>query len=412
MGRVRCKVVWVVTLVLLSVEAQALPFISLDARANAMGGAGVAAARGSNVAFINPALLRPAQRQWDATAVGLVRFADPRNLQEEIDIYQRNKIESIFETALLDYKADPSTSTPRANIATATQNIIAQLNRFSGRPIEEEVSIGFAAVLPEKKMALLVGQQTIGGARLINVDKDLALFTGVIDGLNNPDKLPDDEVFNIILSGPGRNVNTKLRSQGALIREFGLALAREVEVGGRKVDVGITPKYVDVTTFDSEQLLPGSSYNSAAGQRHYASYNVDLGLAVDHGDGWRGGVAIKNLIPHRYRTVLDGAVKIEPQARIGAAYSGEWYAAALDLDLNESKGVGLASDSQYLSIGAELSLIKSLQLRGGYRHNISNTKTNMVTLGVGFGVLGAAADIGMSLNKDGVGLSGQLGFHF
>lgn len=412
MGWVRCKVVLVAALVLLSVEVQALPFVSLDARANAMGGAGVAAARGSSVVFINPALLTPAQGQWDATVAGLVRFSAPKNLQEEIDIYQRNKLESIFETALVDYKADPSTSTPRTNIATATRNLIAQLNRFSGRPIEEEVSAGFAVVLPEKKMALLVGQQTIGGARLIGVDKDLALYEGLIDGVNDPEKLPDDAVFNIIMSGPGRNVHTKLRSQGAVIREFGLALAREVQVGGRKIDVGVTPKYVDVTTFDSEQLLPGAAYNTAAGQRHYASYNVDLGLAVDRGDGWRGGVAIKNLIPHRYRTVLDGVVKIQPQARIGAAYSGEWYAAALDLDLNESKATGLGSNSQYLSVGAELSLTKKLQLRGGYRHNISDTKTNRVTLGMGFGLLGAAADIGMSLNEDGVGLSGQLGFYF
>lgn len=410
MGLVWHKAVWVAGLALVSVEAGALPFISLDPRANAMGGAGVAAGRSTNAAFINPALLLM-QGQQDGAVVGAVRYLDPRNLQDEIEHYQDGNLETALETALAGFKEDPSTETPRRNLATSVQDLIAQMNRFSGRAIEQEESAGFAVNLPGKNLALLVGQQTIGGGRLVNVAADVATYTGVITALNEA-KLVDDPAFNIIVSGPERNLQTKLVARGAVIREFGLVLARETQMGGQRVVAAVTPKYVDVTTFDHEQYVSDAVYKTDTGQRQYASFNVDLGLATEYGDGWRSGVAIKNLIPRDYQTVLDGDVRIWPQARAGVAYGSEWFAVALDLDLNEAKAVGFESDSQYLAMGGELSLSKSLRLRGGYRYNMSNTKTNAVTMGMGFGLFGAAADIAVSLNEDELGLSAQLGFRF
>lgn len=414
MGWIWHRVVWGVGLALLSVEAQALPFISFDVRANGMGGAGVAAGQGGSAIFANPALLALSQPQRDAALAGVYRFSDPRNLQGEIDNYQSGGLESRFASALVAYKADSATSTPRTNLATATQNIITQLDRFSTRPIEEEVSLGLAVRLPDRQMALVVGQQSVGGAALIAVAEERARFAALIeDGLNNAEKQPDDQVFNVIVSGPGRNLQAQLHSRGALIREVGVAMVRAVEWRGQKFDLGVTPKYVDVTTFDSVQPLINAAYNSQAGREHYPSYNVDLGVVAERDGGWRGGLAVKNLISHRYPTVLGGgAVRIQPQARIGIAYGGDWFAAALDLDLNKGKAEGLGVDRQYLDVGAELSLTSSARLRGGYRYNISDTRANMVTMGVGFGLFGAVADLGMSMNEDGLGFSGQLSRRF
>ena len=401
-------------LLLCSVEAQAVPFISFDVRANAMGGAGVAAMPSANAVFTNPALVPGSQPQREMEAAAVLRFSDPQNLQDEVDNYQSDEIESLFEAALIAFKADSATSTPRTNLATATQNMVTQLNRFASRSIEREVSLGLAVSLPDRPMTLVVQQQTVGGARLVNVAQERARFVALIDkGLNQTEKGPDDEVFNIVISGPGRNMLSRMHSRGAMIREVGLAMVREVEWRGQTLAVGITPKYVDVTTFDSLQPLVNASYDSQSGQQHYPSYNVDLGVIAKRDGGWRGGLAVKNLISHRYPTALaGGAIRIQPQARMGVTHSGEWFATALDLDLNEAKAVGLGANSQYLSVGGELSLTKNVRLRGGYRHNISNTKTSMMTIGSGFGLFGAVADVGMSINQDGLGFSGRIGLQF
>ena len=423
MGWMGHKRVLALGLLLCSMEAQAVPFISYDVRANAMGGAGVAATPSASTVFTNPALSHASQSQWAAEAAAVFRFSDPRNLQDEIDNYHSDELESLFEAALIAFKADSSTPTPRADLATATQNMAAQLNRFSTRAIEREVSMGLAVSLPgslprslsDKPMTLVVQQQTVGGARLVNVAQELARFVALIDdGLNKTEKGPDDEVFNIVISGAGRNMQSRLHSRGALIREVGVAMVREVAWRGQALEVGIAPKYVDVTTFDSLQsLASAATYDSQSGQQHYSSYNVDLGVAATREGGWRGGLAIKNLISHRYPTALaGGAIRIQPQARVGIAHSGEWFATALDLDLNEAKAMGLGTSSQYLSLGGELSLTKNVRLRGGYRHNISSTKASMATIGSGFGLFGAVVDVAMSINQDGLGFSGRVGLQF
>lgn len=410
MGRVRCRSVVAVSLLLVSYEAVALPFISLDARANAMGGAGVAASRSVNAAFVNPALLLRGQPQEDilVPVVGLLRLSDPKNLQDEIGRYQDDNLEALFETALARYQDDPTLPSSVNGIGAATRNLTSQLARFSGRPLEEELAAGFAVNLPGRRMALVVAQQTIGGGRVAGVAEDLAAYDELLKATD-----PGDDAFKIVVSGPGRTLKSRLQARGAVIREFGLALAREVQVGGHKVMAGITPKYVDVTTFGYEAPISSASYRTDIGQRQQASFNVDLGLTKEYGKGWSSGAAIKNLIPYDYKTAQSqGRVTIQPQARAGVAYDGEWYAVALDLDLNQSRAAGIGYTTQYLALGGELELSKTLQLRAGYRHNLADSSTSVVTTGLGFTLLGALADVALNLNRDEIGLSAQLGLNF
>lgn len=405
------KAVLAVGLVLVSYEAAAVPFIFLDPRANAMGGAGVAAGSGASASFVNPALLMVTPDHDDVPVIAALRVSNPKNIQDEVERYQGSNLEAAFETALANYKADASTKIIRDALGTATQNIISQLNRFSDRAAEKELGAGFAVGVPGKKMAVVVDVQTIGGSKLVNVAKDYATYAGVLNGLNN-NLPPTDSAFNIIVSGPDRNLQTTLLARGATISEVGLAMAKDVSIAGHKVAVGITPKYVDVTTFDYTQPVSVAIFNANEGQKRHSSVNLDLGMVNEHGDGWKSAIALKNLIPHKYQTALGNSVAIQPQLRAGVTHRSDWLTTVLDFDLNESRAVGYEANTQYVGLGAEVDVTKSAKLRAGYRYNISDRQSGTVTAGVGFGLFGAIADVAMALNEDELGLSARLGLQF
>ena len=212
------------------------------------------------------------------------------------------------------------------------------------------------------------------------------------------------------------NVVDKLTSgmlaRGAVIQEVSIALAREFNIGGHDVAIGVTPKYLTVTTFDYEIDVNTADFDSDQGEKEYTDFNFDIGAAKDYANGWKTGLVVKNVIGEEYKTVLGNTVKIEPQARLGVAHSTDWTTVALDVDLNESEAVGFDSKTQYVGLGAELDIFSTAQLRIGYRHNMSDSDTSIVTAGFGFSIFGAHMDISAGANDDEVGGSLQLGFRF
>lgn len=401
-------------LALLGCDAGAVPFISLDVRANAMGGAGVASAHGANAPFGNPALLLMARERqagnYPVPVAGLWRSLDPKNIRDELDRYQAEELEPVFETALTNYKSDPLEGA--ADLRAAADELGRQVTRFTDRAIEEDVGAGTVLNISDRKMALLVSYRSSGGGKMVGAAEDVKTYLEVINAVDAK-KPVDDKAFNVVVSGPDRTLKSKLQARGAAITEVGLALAREVEIWGRAVALGVTPKYLNVATFDYWQVAGIASFSRDGGGLQHNGFNVDLGLAHDHGAGWRSGLAFKNLIPQDYETGLDdGVVRLRPQARAGVAYSGSGFDAVLDLDLVKGKALGFESDTQYLAAGVEVDLTKSLRLRGGYRQNISDNKSSAVTLGAGLVLFGVATDIAASVGKDELGLSAQAVINF
>ncbi len=409
----RYKVALAVGLVATSFTANALSSSLLDLRANAMGGAGVAAANGMNAVFINPALLMAVGDFDTVPVVVAARFVDPKNLEDELDRYQQRGLEVTFETSLSTFKSDPTAPSGRSNIAQATQNIIAQLGRFSARAAIDEVNSGFAVGLSnqQRRTALTLAVTSLSAGRVVNVASGVDLFAGVITAMNEGLETTDD-AFNIVLSGPARNFKPSLATRGALIYELGWTMAREITFGDHKMMLGVTPKYVDVTTFDTDQALTDATFNSKDGQQRYASFNVDVGLSKEYANGWRSGVVIRDLVPHEYRTALGNAIKVGPQARLGVAKTSDWLSLAMDLDLNQRDTLGLGANAQYLGVGAEIAVTDSARLRAGYRYSIKDASAHVVTVGAGFSLFGMAADIAMALNEDELELSAQLGLRF
>jgi len=85
---------------------------------------------------------------------------------------------------------------------------------------------------------------------------------------------------------------------------------------------------------------------------------------------------------------------------------------AADMDLIENDPAGFESKSQYLGLGAELDLFDWVQLRAGYRHNLSDSDSSIPTLGFGFSPFGVHADLALAGNSTDLAVSMQLGFRF
>lgn len=111
-----------------------------------------------------------------------------------------------------------------------------------------------------------------------------------------------------------------------------------------------------------------------------------------------------------------GKVKLNPQIRGGIAYHSKWFNAAFDIDLIKNKAVAYEAETQYASIGAELDLYRSFQLRAGYRTNLVSGGTDVVTAGFGLSPFGVHIDVAVMANPSEVkreaGAVLDLGFYF
>ncbi len=409
------------TLVLFSAQAVALPFQSLDPRSYSMGGVGVASGTSANAGFMNPALLAAAQEEEDfSLEIPVVggRFMDRDEVIDEIDTYQENNYEANLTAAIEAYKASPADNALAANVATAADALWTQLNKLSNKAVQGEFAGGLVVGIPSKRfgVSLTANAWAVGGGLLEVTPNDDTLISGIIaDGNAGAATLATNLAIQEQVAGTEDVVNkltSNLQARGAVFQEVSLAIAREFDIAGSNVAIGVTPKYVKVTTFDYAVDVNTADFETDQGKKEYTDFNFDLGVAKDYGNGWKTGLVVKNAIGQDYQTVLGNTIKVEPQGRIGVSHKTDWTLVAIDIDLNESESLGFDSKTQYAGIGAELDIFDTAQIRVGYRHNMSDSDTSIVTAGLGFTLFGAHFDVGVGANEDEIGGSFQMGIGF
>ena len=190
---------------------------------------------------------------------------------------------------------------------------------------------------------------------------------------------------------------------GGIIQEFGLALATNVSLNGYDFDMGVTPKYMVVTTtdlvFELNDLEEDNDPFTDDNTKDYTTFNADIGLSKRLGENWKTGLVVKNIIPQSFDTPSKRSkVKIDPAARIGASYRNNWITVGADFDLTENDSIGGFSKTRFLSLGAELD-VWLLKLRAGYRANLASDGGNIPSLGVGLYLFGLNADIAVAGNQ-------------
>jgi hypothetical protein len=393
-------------------RADAIPYTSFEPRSYAMGGAGVAAAAGPAAIFLNPGLLMVVPEGADVSLefpVAGMRVSDPGELSDNIDEFNDVEPVGTFQDAVNAYLDTPDADTAAA-VQTAGDTLIDQLRNVSDKTLSAEADVGFVVGIPHDKygVAVFADVDVLGGAVGEATDADLAAIQQTID----------DAVNGQTVTDPTAALTSSVNVRFSRVTELGVAISREfAALGG--ISVGIAPKLVEVRTYDFRFV--GSEIDTAEvslskSQQNDTGVNLDVGLAKGFGDSWKVGLAVRNLFPQTYETVLDNEFKLEPMARVGAAYRNSCLTLAADLDLTENDSGGFEPKTRYAAIGTELYLFEAARIRLGYRHNLSDVpagfEPDIMTAGLGMTPFGVDLDLAVAGNGDEFGAAVKLGFKF
>lgn len=253
-------------------------------------------------------------------------------------------------------------------------------------------------------------------------------------------------VGTIGLSDAASNPDLKSSVQvvAVAIADIGLSFSREFDFAGEKVAIGLTPKLQKITTYHYADEIDGfdevDEDSLEDSKEEYSKVNLDIGASYRFGSegNWVAGLVGKNLLGGEFDyadvvvtpkdsngnpdplqpaySIDGGSVNLNPQFRAGIAYQSSWVNVALDVDLTENDPIAFESATQYAAIGAEFDLFSTLQLRAGYRTNMSTTNADMVSVGLGLSPFGIHLDIAAMANPSDpekeAGVALETGFYF
>lgn len=375
--------------------ASAAPF-AIEARSMGMANVSVATANIATAAFSNPAMLANQRERDDfAFIIGAGGFLnDDDKVIDDIDDFQsaKNRYDAAISAA--DVPGQMQALTDMTNIA----------NGAAGK-----------VIAPELAGAIALGFSGETYSFALSARSDLIL-AGTLDA------------STLDISTPGLNDPTKnlLRFAGLQATEVGFSMARNFEVIGRKLSIGIKPKIVQ---FDAV-FLEESIVTIDDGLSDLTDDDVkielddvttmDLGLSMDLSDNVRLGLSVKNLITDEFQ-VGASKFKLDTEYRAGVAYHTDFMTLGVDIDLKENDlliaNAGFDDlKTQYAAVGAEFNAFDFAQLRVGASKNIASgipdgAKDATYYAGVGFW-FGFNLDVAVAFRGESLGAYLQTGFSF
>ena len=379
-------------LAILSNSVHALPF-AVEARSLGMGNVRVATADIATAPFANPGMLsyQPSRDDF-SLLIGLGAFLnDGDGLIDKIDEFQA------AYNAATGVPPNPSEAARALSIAQS----------MAGDVIAPETTLAFSTGFSGEKWAMALSARA--DAIAAGTVTDIAQTVGE-------------------LTDPTKNI---LTIEGVLTTELGLSVARNFQVLGQKIAIGLKPKYVTVdnafiresiTTVDTGlgDLLDDSNTNDLGDFT-----TLDLGVVMGLTEHTQLGLVVTNLATQKIdftNAAGDPAtLSFDTQARLGIAYRNDMLTLGADLDLIENDALLTVQNfqalkSQYVSLGGEFNLLKFMQLRVGVQKNIADgipdaAKDPLYAAGLGFW-LGFNLDLAVVSRNDSLGGFLQTGFRF
>ncbi len=429
--------------------ALAAPFGSFDPRSMAMGGTGVASGTGANASFYNPALLaKNSQFNLEFPVVGF-NVADPDELIKDLDDFQSgNELDSL-DRAVTNFNLNPNSTNAQA-VVDSMSDVNNIVKTFSNRALEGSLFGGSVVSFPTANwsMAVHISGVAAGGAQLDyrdaqtvdTLNNELTQLITLQDAVNNATTnaeriaaLQDLQDFAsssqfvqydpVTETATITNVNpeSELQTRALAVAEVGISFARNFEFSFGELAIGVTPKYMQVSTIDYVANVRSAEFNLDTNQVNSSTFNVDVGVAKQYANGVTTGLVIKNLIPQSFKTANTtgmGDIELKPQLRLGVAHSATWNSVAgstvaLDLDVTENDPVGFDQKTRYLGVGGELDLYRTVQLRAGYKKNLSDgSYADSISAGLGLSPFGIHMDLAVSASPNLEQVAGGLQFGF
>ena len=395
--------------------AHAGPQLFDGARAFAMAGTGVAAGLPGNASFVNPALL--SLRQLDeSNDFALVlpsvsaRYADDQKVYDQIDDIQ-NEIDTFNAAVNAGNQAQVQTS------AATLENQLIKINKDTTRG---DLGLGLALAVPGEK----VGFSAFSDASL----RASARATVAQSDLDYLDAIATAGSTDVINTGGNTPGAYSLESSGSLVAaavaEAGVSVATQFDVQGNRLAVGLSPKYVQIRTFDYTKNVANfdnNDFHASDYETRKSGFNMDLGTAYQFGqaDQWIAGLSVRNLVPMKLDSVNGLTYHLDPKVTAGIAHHSEWHTLTFDLDLNKNRAFGYDDATQWAAVGAEFDLLDTLQLRAGIRQNLANTHADsgveektQYTAGLGLSPFGVQVMLSALYSNSEYGAAAELGVAF
>lgn len=429
---------------LAAVSGQALAGVPkfLDARAFAMGGVGVTSARPASSAFYNPALLAVEQKET-SNRFGMllpslnVVARDEDELIDSADDFEQDYLDP-FEEAIDEFDASSPAALAASNAELAKQanRLNDEMNRINHDQALIEAGLGLSFQIPAQDFGVGVFVSTSARVAATLSYRDESLLEEIISVATDPNPLnrytdPDDIPYDLSED----DLQSTVRGVGAASAQAGVNLARNFEIKGHQVALGVSPKVVDFRAYDfSYRADSFDDFDSDELKDSKVSengFNFDLGAAafLDRDRRWLAGLAVINVLPMDVQTkgttipandlspeqeVPGLKIELKPVVTAGLSYSGDHFVVAADLDLTETKPLLNENDVQYFGLGAEYDFFDTFQLRAGARHNVAGSSSTLLSAGFGFNILGATIEMAgvTDSGSDTVGASLQFGASF
>ncbi|WP_119561517.1 conjugal transfer protein TraF [Vibrio cholerae] len=359
----------------------------MDARGAGMGNTGVSTADYLLAPYYNPALTA-VYRKNDSFGI----------LLPSIGLRAEDKDESL---KTIDDLQDSIEQFERAGVGAATQENVDQLNRYldqlaDDKPLAVTAGIGIAVALPLDAVSL--NFFTRGYAEVI-AKANVAAKSG----------------------NSANEVKTRYESSDVDLTAFGytevgLAVGKQVVLGGQTVALGVTPKVQQLRTYQDNASVKSfdlDDYDKSEVKDN--SFNLDMG-AVWLIDQYRVGIVAKDLFAKDIQTQnRNNTYKQDTQIAGSGRYVSDFFIAAVDLDLTKQRRFnGDNDDTQFMRFGVEGNAWGWAQLRAGYEVDLQNSLDNSVSVGLGVSPWDVVSlDLAGSYAGDNqFGLSANLAFTF
>ncbi len=359
----------------------------MDARGAGMGNTGVSTADYLLAPYYNPALTA-VYRKNDSFGI----------LLPSIGLRAEDKDESL---KTIDDLQDSIEQFERAGVGAATQENVDQLNRYldqlaDDKPLAVTAGIGIAVALPLDVVSL--NFFTRGYAEVI-AKANVAAKSG----------------------NSANEVKTRYESSDVDLTAFGytevgLAVGKQVVLGGQTVALGVTPKVQQLRTYQDNASVKSfdlDDYDKSEVKDN--AFNLDMG-AVWLIDQYRVGIVAKDLFAKDIQTQnRNNTYKLDTQIAVSGSYVSDFFIAAVDLDLTKQRRFnGDNDDTQFMRFGVEGNAWGWAQLRAGYEVDLQNSLDNSVSVGLGVSPWDVVSlDLAGSYAGDNqFGLSANLAFTF
>ncbi len=359
----------------------------MDARGAGMGNTGVSTADYLLAPYYNPALTA-VYRKNDSFGI----------LLPSIGLRAEDKDESL---KTIDDLQDSIEQFERAGVGAATQENVDQLNRYldqlaDDKPLAVTAGIGIAVALPLDAVSL--NFFTRGYAEVI-AKANVAVKSG----------------------NSANEVKTRYESSDVDLTAFGytevgLAVGKQVVLGGQTVALGVTPKVQQLRTYQDNASVKSfdlDDYDKSEVKDN--AFNLDMG-AVWLIDQYRVGIVAKDLFAKDIQTQnRNNTYKLDTQIAVSGSYVSDFFIAAVDLDLTKQRRFnGENDDTQFMRFGVEGNVWGWAQLRAGYEVDLQNSLDNSVSVGLGVSPWDVVSfDLAGSYAGDNqFGLSANLAFTF